>query len=268
MKNFSKYILVALVISMGVNLYLLYLNSNTTPAKPDSEVVVEQTQNTNALLDKTHEIDKQITTNGVTWTGISVQQSNEDSWSAENYYELWHEDRNGSLLLLENFPMNFASTVSFEANQKNGINASYYIGGPEGGVTTDIVYDATGNEKLRVERETHKDYTFNFQQKDNVTYEVRPLLAEECGPEVSEVTLNGIKLIKRVGLEKKFQLSVPEKVKCGFFDGSNIDPTMEVLQFDDESIEFKLPNNQKSTIQLLGADDYPDSSEFPEVSFE
>lgn len=268
MKNLSKYILSALVISVVVNFFLLYQNSNTTPATLDPQVVTEQTSNNNSILDKTHKIDKQITNDGINWTGINVQQSDKDSWDAENYYELWREDENGNLLLLENFLMNFASTVSLEANPKNGINVSYYTGGPEGGITTNIVYDITGVEKLRIERETHKDYTFTFRQKDNVTYEVRPLLVEECGSEASEVMLKGVKLIKRHGLEKEFKLTSPEKVKCGFFDGSNIDPGMEILQFNDESIEFKLPNNQKSTIQLLGADDYPDSREFPEVSFE
>lgn len=42
MKNLNKYILGAFILSVGVNLFLLYFNSNTTPANQDPKTVIEQ----------------------------------------------------------------------------------------------------------------------------------------------------------------------------------------------------------------------------------
>lgn len=231
-------------------------------------------KNANSILDRTHKIDKKITNDGITWVGINVQQNDItgklEPWDDGNFYELWHVDRDGNMLLLENFPMNFASTVAFEVNKKRGVDVSYYTGGPEGGTTTDFFYDYEGIEKLRIEDETSQHYMFTFKQgMYGYTYTVSTLIAKECLQRDDEVTLKGLKMSINGGLEKEYLLAKPEKVKCTTStNGDPINPELKERQFDDESIKFMLPNDQKVSISLLEIDDGLYFRAFPKVKFE
>jgi hypothetical protein len=224
--------------------------------------------NSSSILDRTHRIDKKVTNGGITWTGMYVQQSNAAAEQDESrYYELWREEkRSGSVLLVENFPINFFSSVSWEANAQNGVNLTFYSGGSEGGVSTHIIYDHMGIGQIRVVDQTAGSSLIFNTDKNADAYVVSPLIKGLCKGDrqdyntMPEVTLKGVR-IKKGSSEKSFVLARPLQVVCGIFaDGTITDPTIAVSQFDDKGIEFSIANSQIGNLLFS-------KSGFPEVKF-
>lgn len=203
-------------------------------------------------------VEKEMVFDGVAWTGISVGKEialvNEDMFS-EYSYELWKKDEKGVSLLVENFPMNFLNKIDWEIKD-NVIAVSYYVGGIEGGLDSDIVYDDQGSELLRVEGEVPKNYEFSFiQNETDDPYQVTLITEESCGAmesvsvdEAPEVMVAGVR-IAHAGVEEEFLLDDPIEVQCEFYDGW-IDPLMERGELSEEGIKFILPNGQAGVINL------------------
>lgn len=269
MKNLNKSIVGILVLSIVVNLFLLYSNKKATSTKSYQQITSEQA--TDSILSETHKIDKKINNDDITWVGIDVKRNDKNG---TRNYELWRFDKNKKPLLIDNFWLSTAySAIKWNPNGKGGLNVRVTISGGDAATMTDFVYDHEGMEQLRIVRESNKDYYFTFQQKNRAEVEVSSLIEGICKGEalysssgymLPEVTLKGVQLtrIAAKSTTEDFLFAEPTKAECEQYDGSLINPSMEILHFDDESIEFSFSDNQKGKIILKP---FP---EYAEVSFQ
>lgn len=220
-----------------------------TPPPADSGVIASESE----LF---HKIDKKISNGGVTWLGISAMPNEND---VPVNYELWRVDENNKKLLIKNFPLSVCDTISWDLNNKGGIDLLYATSPCEAFVVnTRIVYDARGVEQFRLQHDSSAGQ-FKFKQDGKLEYEVSLLVEGVCEGNLMEssaesalpeVLLEGVRIVSMRG-ENETTLAKPAKISCGVgYGGVIINPIVKEPIFDEEKIEFTLPNDRKAIISL------------------
>ncbi len=275
---------VIFILSIFLNLFFLFkVDERLGPKKnfvqkeiPQKErtfieekiIVNTTTIQSGDLLQQTHTIDKQVSNGGILWLGMKTVQSRDQSTShSASNYELWRIDGSNSSLI-ENFTISWCDDVTWDLNSGGGIDLLYSRSPCEAiQVQTHIVYDSEAVEQFRIEYNTGGGGQFEFKQFFKPHYTVSLVTEGVCEgvvpqspaePVVPSVMLKGIKLTTFKGddeVENIFTLPKLEKVSCGVGYGDSItDPLIKEPIFDEEKIEFVLPNKQTAIISLKSSD--------------
>ena len=243
--------------SIGGIVVLLFIVILFFSTKSNPQTAIEPVMD--SILSDTHKIDKKLNSGNVTWMGIDVKRNDQND---TRNYELWRIYQNEEPLMIENFWLSTPySDIQWNLNEKGGLNVKTSIGGGDAATMTDIVYDYEGIEQFKIIRESRKDYYFTFQQNNRAEFELSALIEGVCSEEalfesgeyiLPEVTLQGVQL-KRLAANRTvedFLFADPTKVQCEQNDGLLVNPNLEILNFDDGSIEFSFSNGQKGKILL------------------
>jgi len=219
------------------------------------------------ISDQDYIIDKQITHNGVVWTGLKMVPEGEESWSKGSYYQLWRGEDGSPPVLVEKFPFNGMSTFDFFIDKSDSLRVDYYYGGPEGGITVNRLYDILGNTQITVERETHKENMFVVQKENGSVYTVQSLVSDGCVSGLNETRLQGIVIIKDGASREEFVLDTSSVVKCRGLGEYVVDPELSIVEFGKHHIELLLQNGQYAKIFFGGMNQDLDKRTFPLVEF-
>lgn len=256
-----------LLISIIFNLTFAYLlnkqgeNYIKVEQNPIEEIDQEKTHD-ELLIQKTHEVDKEITDDTLTWLGIKsverepgLSMGSYELWRIDNYRK--HND------MIANFQIGYGMDVlGWNLNEEGGVDLVYMVSPGEAfRGNSYITYDEKGEEQFRLIHNSASSI-FTFQTgKNAIAFKVNLILEGKCEGyaykdlPLPEITLKGVK-ISRSTFEKDHILEKPKKISCAVgYGDSIIYPIIDPPIYDKEKIEFILPNSQKTTISLK-KDDY------------
>lgn len=203
-------------------------------------------------------VEGEIKQGEATWTIFKVHP--EEKTSQPSSYELWFT-KNGKEKLVTSWPMSsFFNKTDWGLNGEHGIRLSHYEGYPEGGFHHYIIVDEEGYERLNIVQNIPKEFEFTLRVNGVDTYEVQPILSVQCwslykkdGHARTPTTeITGLQFssesVESENIE--FLLDTPISRECDFYDDAPTAPTVKITQFDKDSIELALSDNQKARINL------------------
>jgi hypothetical protein len=206
-----------------------------------------------SVLNSSHDIKKQVVRDGIKWTEMRTKI---DGYPEAGQYELWLTSQGAQPKLVETFDLDIFSDLTWQMNDKNGIDASYWSGGPEGGTSETIIYNHAGDEQARSSQELPNGREFTFEKPMGPRYTVSYITDGACtgntyeSANVPEVRIQGIAITS--GLSKittrEFLLLEASTVDCDVIDGGFYNPSLKINSVNDEKIDFELADGKTAII--------------------
>lgn len=260
--DYKKFVLVLSVLVIFLSCMLIASSRSATKIAPESQIStannVAEDDETNSIFtaEGTHEIGKSVIHDDTRWIEMRAGVNKDDS-STEYYrglYELWRAHESESPTLVTTLSLSNFSKLDWDINEEGGITVFHWDGGPEGGTSTEIIYDAQGEERARVTQENLPADGDTFTFGVNPTYTVHYLLNEDCnGMQTKEtltknVELQGISIGYGNDNNHDYQMTTPVFIECATYDSTFINPTIKIVSFDETSVNVQLADDTTVTI--------------------